>query len=99
MALAYTHGFQAPANWPTHQGWEALCVGVKPSTQPHCRVNAEGKLEAAFRHEAARLCGSGSRCAGGLRYVAFDFHHECSGKRYHRLSLLWDQVGSLGCGL
>jgi hypothetical protein len=27
-----------------------------------------------------------------LRYVAFDFHQECGGMRYDRLSLLWDEV-------
>jgi len=28
------------------------------------------------------------------RYLAFDFHAECSKQRYHNLSKLWDQVGT-----
>ncbi|KXZ54091.1 hypothetical protein GPECTOR_5g196 [Gonium pectorale] len=50
----------------------------------------EGKLEVAFRAEASRLCSSSP--SAGLRYLAFDFHHECSKGRYHRISLLWDKV-------
>ncbi|GLI62382.1 hypothetical protein VaNZ11_005001 [Volvox africanus] len=50
----------------------------------------EGKLEVAFRTEASRYCSSSS--SAGLRYLAFDFHHECSKGRYYRLSLLWDKI-------
>ncbi|GLC45996.1 hypothetical protein PLESTM_001812500 [Pleodorina starrii] len=50
----------------------------------------EGKLEVAFRAEASRYCSAGP--TAGLRYLAFDFHHECSKGRYHRLSLLWDKI-------
>ncbi|KAG2490107.1 hypothetical protein HYH03_011413 [Edaphochlamys debaryana] len=50
----------------------------------------EGKLEVAFRAEASRYCSASP--AAGLHYIAFDFHHECSKGRYHRLSLLWDKV-------
>ncbi|EFJ44140.1 hypothetical protein VOLCADRAFT_95601 [Volvox carteri f. nagariensis] len=50
----------------------------------------EGKLEVAFRTEASRYCSSSP--AAGFRYLAFDFHHECSKGRYHRLSLLWEKI-------
>lgn len=52
----------------------------------------EGKLEAAFRAESTRLISSQSPVGQRTRYVAFDFHAECGNKRYHRLSVLWDQV-------
>ncbi|GFR47701.1 hypothetical protein Agub_g9454 [Astrephomene gubernaculifera] len=64
----------------------------------------EGKLEVAFRTEATRHLSttpattpspsppSPSPPATSFRYLAFDFHHECSGGRYHRISLLWDKV-------
>ncbi|KAJ9531855.1 hypothetical protein QJQ45_022032 [Haematococcus lacustris] len=54
----------------------------------------EGKLEVAFRSEAARLTSSASAIARAVRYIAFDFHAECGNKRYHRLSLLWDQISA-----
>ena len=66
-----------------------------PPTHTHSHTHAEGKLEAAFRTEAARFCQSPAPAAEGYRYVAFDFHAECGNKRYHRMSLLWDQVGGL----
>uniref|UniRef100_A0A7S0URE1 SAC domain-containing protein n=1 Tax=Polytomella parva TaxID=51329 RepID=A0A7S0URE1_9CHLO len=48
----------------------------------------EGKLESALRQEVIRFLNSFS----GLRYVAFDFHHECRKGRYARVSLLWDKI-------
>jgi hypothetical protein len=57
----------------------------------------EGKLEAAFQSEARRVIGGGGPLGSALRYVAFDFHAECGNKRYHRLSLLWDQVRHAFC--
>ncbi|KAF5843936.1 SacI homology domain-containing protein [Dunaliella salina] len=52
----------------------------------------EGKLEAAFREESSRFCASNKPGAKAYRYLAFDFHAECSKQRYHNLSKLWDQV-------
>ncbi len=72
-----------------------LCAHPMGARSSH----AEGKLEAAFRSEAARLVGSGAPAGQALRYVAFDFHKECGGMRYHRLSVLWDQVRRRGGGL
>lgn len=46
-----------------------------------------------MRAEAARYCAT----QPGLRYLAFDFHHECSKGRYTRISLLWDKVCVRGC--
>lgn len=46
-------------------------------------VNAggsEGKLAAAFRMEADKFRSA----AGKLRYVHFDFHHECGASNYGR---------------
>uniref|UniRef100_A0A7S3QTW7 SAC domain-containing protein n=1 Tax=Dunaliella tertiolecta TaxID=3047 RepID=A0A7S3QTW7_DUNTE len=52
----------------------------------------EGKLEAAFREQSARFCTSNKPGSKAYRYLAFDFHAECSKQRYHNLSKLWDQV-------
>ena len=46
---------------------------------------SEGRLEQTFAHHAASLGKS-------VRYVAFDFHKECSKMRWYRLSILVDAV-------
>ena len=50
---------------------------------------AEAKLGDAFKEQADRYLSNGG---SGLKYVPFDFHKECGTKRYHRISLLWDQI-------
>ena len=51
---------------------------------------AEAKLEKGFGDQSAAYLANGG---ADLRYLAFDFHKECGAKNYHRLSILWDQVG------
>jgi len=56
---------------------------------------SEGRLAAAFKAEAERIRESaGAAGAGRLRYVAFDFHHECGATNYGRLSVLWDAIAA-----
>jgi len=47
---------------------------------------SEGRLEQTFASHASSLSSS------HVRYVAFDFHKECSKMRWHRLSILVDAV-------
>ena len=50
---------------------------------------SEAKLGDAFKEQADKYVSHGG---SGLKYVPFDFHKECGTKRYHRISLLWDQI-------
>ncbi|KAK9809957.1 hypothetical protein WJX72_002549 [[Myrmecia] bisecta] len=49
---------------------------------------SEGKLCMAYTQEAERF----GQATSGFRLVNFDFHAECGSSRYHRLSVLWDQI-------
>ncbi len=100
MALV-TEGVQPAAHaritqGATHAADGAPCSAALPLTDAAalcaCTRAAEGKLEAAFRAEASRLVAAGGAVGQALRYVAWDMHKECGSMRYHRLSLLWDQV-------
>uniref|UniRef100_A0A8C1N4Z8 SAC1 like phosphatidylinositide phosphatase a n=1 Tax=Cyprinus carpio TaxID=7962 RepID=A0A8C1N4Z8_CYPCA len=50
----------------------------------------------SFRsHSNMLICGSKNTCASFLRYIAFDFHKECSKMRWHRLQILVDAVSDM----
>lgn len=51
---------------------------------------SEALLEQAFRAESELFCSK----SAGLRYVAFDFHKETKNKRYHRVSILMDELST-----
>ena len=63
-----------------------------PNFTSSLRPHAEGKLADRFQSHFDRYTGAGGN---NVHYIAFDFHKECGTKRYHRMSVLWDQVRSV----
>ncbi len=69
---------------------EVVCVNLINQT------GGELKLGTAFQETVAKLpqtaSGSGSASAGRVRFVWFDFHHECRKMKWENLSKLLHQV-------
>jgi len=53
-------------------------------------TGSEGSLTSAFDASTRRF----SRTKSGFRLINFDFHKECGATRYHRISVLFDQIST-----
>ena len=84
-----------PRSYPTffHQPLPSITRPPQlPNFTSSLRPHAEGKLADRFQSHFDRYTGAGGN---NVHYIAFDFHKECGTKRYHRMSVLWDQVRSV----